>query len=256
MNNTAILFLTYNDEADENILMQAINKSSFVNNACVFKAGTNKVQRLFRKFSVQTEQPFISHWLSDTWFNRIEEYKIIVVTASQYTPHLLHWIHKRYPRIRLINYYWDQIHVSRYPVEQSSDFENWSFNEDDCQKYSMKYNPQIYSKFIDVRNDNCEYEASFIGADREGLWPERIETVNHLYSIMSLANMKVFFYLVTDSKNAHEDIRHKERLSEREYLNIVRKSKAIVDVSEWLTLRPLLALTNGKKVITNYRVVL
>ena len=161
----SLLFLTYSDENNENVFMQAINRSSQVDTFCVFKGGANRFQRMFRRFSVETEQSFLHYWFSNAWFNNLDAYDTVVITASLYTPSILHWLHKRYPEKRLINYYWDQVSVSHYPVEQSSDFENWSFDEEDCEKYKMRYNPQFYSKFIDVKgsvvsNDISSYVVS------------------------------------------------------------------------------------------------
>lgn len=249
-----ILLLSYNNDNDKNHLMDAVNESQSVEARCVFPF-VNLFLRIIRKIMITYKIPGMGIWLGK-WKKHLEEYPMIIVIASQYTPTILHWIHKKYPKIRLINYYWDKIEIARYPIEYSSHFENWSFDKMDSQKYGFRYNPQYYSSKLKLQDERVEYDISFVGADRGGMWTSRTELVNKYYNELKNTDLKLFFYYVSCDEKGCREITHEKKLSETEYLRIVAKSKAVFDIvepgKEWMTLRPLLALTNGKKVITNY----
>lgn len=67
----------------------------------------------------------------------------------------------------------------------------------------------------------------------------------------------IYFYYVSNDIDRH--YKHLHRISEKEYHSIVGKSKTVLEIvqpgQEWMTLRPLLALSNEIKVITNNRLI-
>lgn len=250
----SVLLLSYNSPETENILMDAVNKSDKVETRCALKSH-GALLRGIRRYMLDSGIPGTGIWLGD-WKKELLNHRIVVLTAARYSPGILHWIHRKYPTLKLINYYWDKVEISGYPIERSNDFENWSFDKEDCNKYGFQYNPQYYSKHLSL-SDEYLYDVSFVGADREGTWPERAELVNQAYEIMKTNNLKCYFYFVSDNVNVNPEIRHRDRLTEIEFLKVTGQSKAVVDLvqpgKEWMTLRPLLALSNGRKLITNYK---
>lgn len=253
-NSKPVLLLSYNNADAENILMDAVNKSERVETRCTLKSH-GILLRGIRRFMLDRGMPGAEIWLGD-WRKRIHEYEVIVLTAARYTPGILHWIHKKNPQVRLINYYWDKVEISGYPIKESKEFENWSFDREDCKRYGFQYNPQYYSKHLSLPRGNEKYDVSFVGADREGTWPERADVVNKTYKLLKEHGFYTFFYFVTDNSKVEKEIIHKNRLSEKEFLKVTGSSKAVVDLvqpgKEWMTLRPFLALANGRKLITNY----
>ena len=139
-------------------------------------------------------------------------------------------------------------------------FENWSFNRREAELYGFKYNPQFYCKNIRIPQRKIEYDIAFVGADRNGLWKTRAEMVQKCYEQFQKNNLKSMIWFVSESKMVDPEIRKDTFLNNDEYYELLGKSKALLDLvepgCEWSTLRPLLALSNGKKLITNDKTIL
>lgn len=248
-----ILVISFSDINNDNIFMDSLNNSEGVQSKCVFRS-VCKPLRAIRRIHIISGLPGMGIWLLD-WKNGIKSNKRIVCIASRYSHFILKWINKKEKTTKLVNYYWDCVDISKYPVKYVDYYENWSFCKSDAEKYNMKYNPQFYVASMRLKNENVIYDASFVGADREGKWKNRIQLVNECYQTLKKNDLKVFFYFVTQSNAANPEIRQNKRLSEHEYNKIVSMSRVIIELvepgMEWVTLRPLMALTNKKKVITN-----
>ena len=249
-----LLLLTYNNDREENILLGAVSRSGIMEAGCIL-THRGLLLRCLRRYVIRYHLPGMGFWLGD-WKERLSSYGTIVMTASGYTPEILKWIHKRCPGIRLINYYWDKIEISKYPVVYCDDFENWSFDREDAGNYGFSYNPQYYSGQLRLPAGKLKYDISFVGADREGNWPERTELVNRYYEQLQKAGLNTFFYYVSGDRKSNPVFTHTKRMSEREYLKVVSESRAVLDLVQpergWMTQRPLLALSNQKKIVTNY----
>lgn len=249
-NKTLLLF--FNDEKSKNILLDTINDSGFADARCALYS-CNIFFRAIRKLILTYHLVGISFWLGD-WKNKINEYDTIVCIASQFSPSILKWIHRKNSKAKLVNYYWDKISVSGYPIIEDNVYENWSFDKQDCLEYGLKYNAQFFLNDLKLKNDIIEYDISFVGADREGKWKNRIHTVDKAYQLFQQYGFHIFFYFVSKTEDTKEYI-YENRLTEEQFYDVIAKSKIILEVvqpgMEWITLRPLLALSNGKKVITN-----
>lgn len=247
-----ILFLFFNDPRNNNILLDEIDKIEGVSSACVLRP-VGLFLRLLRRIHIASGLPGISIWFLD-WKKNIENYNIVVCIASRYSPGILRWVKRKNPRARCINYFWDSVAISRYPIKSSDDFENWSFNSEDCKKYNMHYNPQFFISNIKLRGKEI-YDVTYVGADRNGILQSRSKLVKKYDELFTQYKIKHYFYYVSDSEIVPKQIRHSKPLSEQQFYDVSAQGKAMLDIVEpdvqWLTLRPLLALKNGKKVITN-----
>lgn len=244
-----VLFFNKNDD---NIFIKKMSETVTVR--CVFK-DVNKILRAIRRVHIKSGLPGIQIWFTN-WRKELENYTVIVCIATEYSIPVLRWIHKKMKgNIKLVNYYWDEIHNSGYPIKNDVSFENWSFNKENCEEFHMKYNPQFWIEAIDLKSDETEYDISFVGADRDGIYRKRSEMVHFLYETIKTMEYKSLFWYVTKEKTVYPEICREEGMSLPDFLETIKKSRVIVELTEtdhpWLTQRVFLAISNGKKLITN-----
>ncbi len=250
-----ILFLFFNNPQNNNIFLEWFNRENGIRGECVFKP-VGILCRIIRRFHLYSGLPGIGIWFYQ-WHKEIRPGKKIVCIASKYSPRILKWIKKKEPSVMLINYYWDSIAVSRYPVKEYPYYKNYTFCKKDSKQYAMLYNPQFYISSMKLPTNKLKYDISFIGSDREGVWEERAILVNQYYQLLKQKGFHLFFYFVTKKQECPEEIRKQKWLTEEEYYKVVAESRVVLEIvnpeEEWITLRPLLALSNGKKLISNNR---
>ncbi len=247
------LFLFFNDSNSRNIILDEISKIQSCRAECVFKP-VNRILRMVRRMHICSGLPGIGIWFLD-WKNKIKEVQNCICIASLYSPEILKWVRRKNPNVKCINYYWDVVSISGYPVIHSPYFENWSFDARDCRKYDMKFNPQFFVSGIRLPDEPAIYDIVYVGADRQGRLEGRTRLVRKYFSLFQDLGINAYFYYVTESADVPEQIRNDRSLSEEEYYGICAKGRAILEIVEpdtyWATLRPLLALSNHRKVITN-----
>lgn len=211
----------------------------------------NKVQKTFRNIQIILRTSTISYWFSD-WKEHLDKYHTVIVHASILTPEVVKYIRKKNKNIRIIVWYWN-------PVGKSVDFlkfseaeaEIWVFDESDAINYSLEFNTQYYFKDFTISHEEVIYDVSFVGADKG-----RIDLIHELNEEFSNFNIKTYFHVIETNgiKENHRQY-YKNRLEYKELLDIISKSKVILDIvskgQTGLTLRPLEALFFKKKLITN-----
>ena len=253
-----LLLLTFGDIQKKDIFLEKINQIRGMAASPIFKPQV-KLIRALRRIWVKNQWPIMDIWFLN-FQQKIKNADIIVIIASQYSPYILKYLSKKYKNKRFINYYWDKIQISKYPIIKDNAYENWTFDKQDADKYGMKYNSQFFVDTLQLNsNREIDYDICFVGADREGLWKERTEIVNIWYEQFENMNLKVFFYYVSSQNKDKKSYIHSKRIPQNQYLEYVAKSKAVLEIvqpgCEWITLRPLLALSNKKKVITNNKYI-
>ena len=252
-NKTKILF--FNDARSNNVMLDTINKFPNCTADCVLKP-VNKMLRAIRRFHLGRTYIGAGVWFLP-WKTCLKDQDNVICIASGYSPQVLKWIKMKYPKIRCINYYWDTVNISGYPIVECEQFENWSFHKEDTDKYGFRYNPQFYIREISIQdsNESGKYDFSYVGADRNGTLKDRTKAVKELYEYSHKHGLKTDIYYVTNDTSVPDGIRKVKILPEEDYSKICAKSKAIVELVEedkkWMTLRSLLALSNKKKLITN-----
>lgn len=247
-----ILILALNDSRKKNVLLDELNKLNGVDAYCIFKPVASPFRLLRRMaFKVGRGQYY---WYAD-WKYDIRKYSMIICFASRYSYSILQWIIKRNHKARAINYYWDKISISHYPVRTVNEIENWTFDLDDSIRFGMAYNPQFYVN-IKWPAADIKYDISFVGSNRKGGWNSRDEIVDTAYREFSILGLKLYFYYYAGTHGkARRDYYREKPLPESEYYKICSQSKAILELvepgEEWLTLRPFQALNNKIKLVTN-----
>lgn len=249
--NKKCLLLFFNNEEDE--IMKAINEYDTLNAECVF-IPINFFLRVIRKIHIKSNLPGISIWLGK-WKHDISQYDQVICIASMYSYRILKWVKKANKKIRVINYFWDSIAISNYKIKRIKSIENWSFDQNDSTRYGLKYNPQFYVRQKLESNKKCLYDVVYVGSDRNGILKNRRKILSELYELLSGMDCKCKFCLLTKSNDINPEIKISQPIKSDQYNKIVSQGKVLLDIveegNEWMTLRPLLALSNKKKVITN-----
>ncbi|HFI0701053.1 TPA: hypothetical protein ACGO3H_000496 [Streptococcus suis] len=250
--NTKVLILFFADLNNENVVIRELNNKDNTRSTCVFRS-VNVVGSIIRKLHFKSRLPGIKFWFHD-WKYNLDEYTTVICIASHYSPQVLKWINRKNSKIRLINYFWDSISISGYPVVEDT-FENWSFFYNDCKDYNIRYNPQFFIESVKLPKEDIIYDITYVGADRGGKLSERSELLYHYYQEFLSRGINFYFYYVSNSIIFPEHLRQTDQLTEEEFHRISAQGRVVLDIVEsnvqWMTLRPLLALSNQKKLITN-----
>lgn len=204
------------------------------------------------------------YWLGD-WKNNLEKYDEILIEDSifDYTP--LEFIRSITPQSRLVCCFRNRVKapishcvILRHPKKLRKQFgcELWTYNQEDCDKYSMiKYNQfHLIPEEIIAKNLPIIYDTYFIGKDKQ-----RIGKLMELKKKMDSIGLTSKIEVIADSNRLYSE---EEKLllvppiSYDEVLYNVLQSRCVidivVDVNYGMTYRCLEAAVLGKKLITNY----
>lgn len=212
--------------------------------------------RAIRRVHIELKLPYIKSWIGP-WKNNLTKYDLIIIHASTITPPVVKYIRKKEPNIRIIVWYWNPVDKSvRLDEFKGLGVEIWSFDEEDCNKYSLLHNNQYYFNNVELPVSEESIDVFFVGGDKG-----RIEDLVQLQNYLNKKKINNYFHITKTGKgNPKYKNDYKERISYNEVLKYISSSKAIVDyVSEkqsGLTLRPLEALFFDKKLITNDKTII
>lgn len=209
------------------------------------------VLKAVRRLQIEFGIPFISPWLS-SWKHNLSDYTTVIIHASKIIPPVVKYIRKTNPKIRIILWYWNPVNKCvELDKFLGTNCELWSFDEDDCVRFGLKYNTQYYFKDVELLKNDKNIDVFFVGSDKG-----RLTYLIKLKSILDEYNISNYFHITpTGKKNPNYKIYYSKRIPYDEVLKYIASCKVIVDyVSEnqrGLTLRPLEALFFKKKLITN-----
>lgn len=206
----------------------------------------NQLYRAIRKIHLSSPLPCKEIWF-DNWTNILWEYDTVVLGETGNSYNVAKYIKKIHPSMRIIVWFRNSVsHTIKPQRLKKSICEVWSFDQEDCKKYELKYNPQFYYKTFDVGNkNNLVYDVFFIGRDKG-----RLQQILDIENTLKEQGLRTKFCIVGYNCSF---------MSYPEIIEHISKSKAILDIQgSWqkgITLRPLEALFYKKKLITNSREV-
>lgn len=208
--------------------------------------------RVIRRIVIKFNLPWI-YCLLAPWKKDISNYDVIIINVtSELVPSIVKLIRRKKANMRIIAWYCNPVDkcvdVDRF---FGTDCEIWSFDEEDCVKYGLRYNTQYYFNTISLENKRDKFDVFFVGGDKG-----RIKDLVNIQKQLSDMEITNYFHITRNGKmNEHYKEVYKEHIPYTKVLNYISESKAILDyVSEnqsGLTLRPLEALFFKKKLITN-----
>ena len=207
---------------------------------CVIFKRINKLFRLIRRIWLINNFPFSYIWYGK-WFNELNKYQTVIIYTSKLTRYIPLYINKKYPNLRIINWYWNTVDNKTLPLETNiSKIEYWSFDSNDCIKYNMKRNVQFYCKEESFNVGYIKNDIYFIGRDKG-----RRDKITEFENICKKYNIKYDFNIIYGN----------EIIPYNEVRKSIIKSRAILEINKknqsGLTLRALESLFYEKKLITD-----
>ncbi len=177
-----------------------------------------------------------------SWKNDIKKYDLVILGENGYSKSISKYIRKKNKKCKIVMYFWNNINeVYKKHLQDKNIDEFWTFDKNDAENYNMKYNPQFYTKNIQLENRPEEFDILFLGRSKK-----RKNEIMALKNEFEQQELKCEFIIIENEK---------DYIKYDEYLDLISKSKCILDYNQngqvGLTLRPMEALFFNKKLITN-----
>lgn len=155
-----------------------------------------------------------------------------------------------------VYYYWNIISSKNLSPEiiRELGFEPWSFDENDCKHYGVRYNPQFYfpSWYENLEKVSATSDISFVGRDKNG----RMQEIDGVLSDLRNYGVTVNTYFTAEKwYKRWNSKRYGRYLDLRDMINEEKKGRVILDYSVNGQSGPTLRLYDGlcteRKVLTN-----
>lgn len=177
-----------------------------------------------------------------SWKRKIKDVKYVILGENGYSNNLSKYIKKKNHNCKIIMYFWNIMNETYKSILKDKNIDEfWTFDREEAKKYNFKYNPQFYTNKIKLKEKNIEQDVIFLGRAKK-----RKSELLKLQDKLKCNGITNKFIIIEMEK---------ELLSYDKYLDLISKSKCILDYNEkgqiGLTLRPMEALFLEKKLITN-----
>ena len=176
------------------------------------------------------------------WKFIIKKYDYVIVGENGYSKKISEFIKKKNPNCKIIMYYWNVLNEEYKKILDDKNIDEfWTFDKQDAKRYGLKYNPQFYTKAINLKKNDIEKDLVFLGRAKN--------RKNDLLKLqVQLEDKGIISEFVISEKE-------KDIMPYDKYLTLISKSRCILDYNDegqtGLTLRPMEALFFKKKLITN-----
>lgn len=238
-----ILLVTQTDPKGDPVFEKWID---YGYHAAVMFKKVNLFCRIIRRLCLFLNNSLGRIWCN-SWINELEQFDTLILHSNELSGSLPSYIERKYPKIRIIYWYWNKVNKFTNPqIIKHSRTEFWTFNESDCRKYDMRYNPQ-YLYYVDIEDDvEIKSDIIFIGHDHG-----RLEKIKKIEEAAKKENLICDFRIIpSDSEN----------IPYKKTLEIVMTSKSILEINQsnqnGYTLRTLESLFLEKKLITDNKYVM
>lgn len=205
--------------------------------------------RILREVWFRLHLPYRKIWYSKEL--RYIQADVIIIYDPLITPDLVDWLKLIYSSTRIILCYENRANSTISP-ESVKNTEKWSYDIDDCNRYSMKFLPGAYFDIYRIiKKDISDYDVLYLGRDKG-----RAEKLLDLQQTLNSLGLRTFFHICADRQFLHFKKKfYKPLMSYKSYLQLLRKSKAVLnlvqDQQTSITMRDFEVVFNGVKGITN-----
>lgn len=210
------------------------------------------VLKPFRKLWFDFNLPLKKIWLTNNLYADIKCHQTIILSATQFNLKVSKIIDNfNFKDKRFIFWYWNPVGNIGNPTEVSKNWEIWSFDKRDCEKYNLSYNNTYYfNEFLKFpKIVQPMYDVLFIGQDKG-----RIQKLIKISDILDFNQLTYYFHVVRDS-TSKISYSYKHKIDYNEILKLTQSSKVLLDIVQkgqsGLTLRVMESLFFSKKIITN-----
>lgn len=182
-----------------------------------------------------------------------EFYDIAIIADTEVTPCALEYIKKKPIAQKQYIFFWNKVSDNnKYILKaaQNSNISVSTYNLSDARQYGLEYRRQCWNEdWIHPEVETEDYDIAFLGAEK-GRYKDIVEILH----FAERNHMRTNFTIISPNGEPYTT---KKRIEYSEYINIVKRSKAVLDIvtqdNYGLTYRPLEAMFLQKKLITNYR---
>lgn len=206
----------------------------------------NIVNKIIRKFIIRFLPKYSYLYYSNDFKNAGVEDEIIIFD-SELTIEAANYIKKKNPSLRLIYWFWNHIYDPSIIEKLDPMIEKWSYDIEDCKKYGLNYNTQFYFKDLINIEKHITPIYLFVGKEKG-----RMNLINKCRCLLEKNNIAAEFIIIKDGVRNRKHLLPYKVISKR-----IAKNKGIIDIlpklQTGLSLRPLEALFNQKKLITNFK---
>ena len=220
----------------------------------------NIIYKILKKLKLKQTRYFY-----DDWYKNLDKYEkiIILISALQDDYNIIENIRKKDKNKKIFIYAWDSVEFIRnfkeiLNIANKNKINIYSFDYDDCKKYSFKFNTIMYDKRLKLSVvDNKKYDVLFVG-----MLKERIKEILNIYRLFEKTNILVNFVVVSkDNRIKKLPFETTDKYIEySNYLQMLSDSKAVLDINNpnqhGLSLRIMEALFLDKKLITTNKEIL
>lgn len=184
----------------------------------------------------------------EDWTSRVGDYSRIIIFDGCYDKLLMYYLNKYNKKANKFVFCWN----AKYRLEHvfGTPYKTYSYSPNDCKECGYEYMSTVYSRNVILPNNPLQYDIVFLG-----LLKGRGDQLDQLYKSFIEANIKPMFYVVGKEATYKTMELQQKQLNYREYLHLISKSKAILDIcnpgQDGLTMRMMESLFFRKKLITN-----
>jgi hypothetical protein len=177
-----------------------------------------------------------------SWKNYVKNYKKIIIFDSLLTTKVVEYIKKKNINCEVIVYFWNTINDNNNEILKSNDVDAfYTFDNEDANTYNLNFNSQFYTKEIQLKREKIKFDVCFLGRSKN-----RSNEILKVKTELEQKGLKLNFKIVDNEK---------DYIKYKKYLDIISKSKCILDVvndnRKGLTLRCMESIFLRKKLITN-----
>lgn len=190
------------------------------------------------------------------WKNQIKSVNKVIIFDYGYQNCMEKYIKKVNPSCKVFLFCWNKIdkyHNNNTKFTDKSYI--YSTDKGDCDKYNIKYNHIFYpTELHEPWNPDTAEKLYFIGADKGRA--EKLLSLHRLFTESGLKSSLQVFSNEKDSayRNKYHEILTDKPINYTEYINNVRKSGILLDISQRgqraITMRVLESVVFSKKLIT------
>jgi hypothetical protein len=215
----------------------------------IFKEN-NLISKIFRRVFNKI-LPVICVQQFGDWKREIENYSLIIISASIYNKTICNYIRKK-TKARIIIWYWNPVDKFTDPRKTNvTNCEFWSFDKNDCKKYNLNYISTYYFSNIHINNTIVENDVYFVGADKG-----RLQDLLQLERLLNSNGVTTRFHITSSKiKSNLKNYTYSKYITYDEVLECIFKSRVILDYVQegqsGMTQRPMESIFLRKKLITN-----
>ena len=178
-----------------------------------------------------------------SWKKNVKKYKYVILGENFYDYNISKYIKKKNPNCKVILFFWNKLVFDSYfeIIKDPNLDDIYTFDEEEAEKYNFKFIGTYYSKKVSIPKNKIDRDVLFLGRGKD-----REDSIRELESLLKKMKIKTDFHIINDEK---------DYIDYYDYLDMISKSKAILDFSAYnqrgLTLRVMESIFFNKKLITS-----